>query len=183
MRVKTAEEVILPYVPVIVTSDVPRGAALPAVSVNRLFPVEGLGEKLALTPPGKPEMPRATGLVNPKFEFTNTYVALDVPAPILTSPGCETVKVGANTVRSIVVVELIFPEVARTVTANGPVAAVLLAVSVNVLYTLQKVGERVTGFGEKEAVTPLGKPETDRLTSPLNPFWPEMSSIVELVAP
>jgi hypothetical protein len=30
----------------------------------------------------------------------------------------------------------------------------------------------VAGFGEKVAVTPLGKPETDKLTEPVNPLLP-----------
>jgi hypothetical protein len=49
------------------------------------------------------------------------------------------------------------------VTVYWPAAAALLAVKVNVLLD-------VTGFGEKEAVTPLGKPVTDRLTLAVNPF-------------
>ena len=44
-----------------------------------------------------------------------------------------------------------------------PVAAVLLAVSVSVL-------ELVTGFGRKNAVTPLGRPVTARFTLPVNPY-------------
>jgi hypothetical protein len=43
-----------------------------------------------------------------------------------------------------------------------PVAAVLVAVSVS-------VAEEVVGFGLKDAVTPLGRPETERLTLPVNP--------------
>lgn len=54
------------------------------------------------------------------------------------------------------------PEVPVTVTVTVPVAAVLLAVKVTVLVL-------VAGFGLKAAVTPLGKPEADRLTLPLNP--------------
>jgi hypothetical protein len=50
------------------------------------------------------------------------------------------------------------------VTDTVPVAAVPLAVSVNVLLP-------VVGFGLKEAVTPLGKTEvTDKPTLPLKPF-------------
>lgn len=44
-----------------------------------------------------------------------------------------------------------------------PGAAELLVVSVNVLYV-------VAGFGDHDAVTPLGRPETDRFTLPLNPY-------------
>jgi hypothetical protein len=65
VRIKDAEEVIFPDVPVIVTVDVPGAAELPAVTVNWLFPVEGFGEILALTPLGNPETLRLTGFVNP----------------------------------------------------------------------------------------------------------------------
>ena len=27
------------------------------------------------------------------------------------------------------------------------------------------------GFGEKDAVTPLGRPDAERVTLPVNPFW------------
>src|SRR6267143_5170602 len=49
------------------------------------------------------------------------------------------------------------------VTVTAPVVAVLLAVSVKVLVA-------VAGFGLKDAVTPLGRPEADKLTLPLKPF-------------
>ena len=44
-----------------------------------------------------------------------------------------------------------------------PSLAVLLAESVNIAYP-------VVGLGEKDAVTPLGRPETARLTLPVNPY-------------
>jgi hypothetical protein len=49
------------------------------------------------------------------------------------------------------------PAVPVTVTVTVPVAAVLLAVSVKVLVPVVLVGL-------KEAVTPLGRPEADKLT-------------------
>jgi hypothetical protein len=49
------------------------------------------------------------------------------------------------------------------VTVTVPMAAVLLAVSVNVLVV-------VAGFGLNDAVTPVGRPEADKLTLPLKPF-------------
>jgi hypothetical protein len=55
------------------------------------------------------------------------------------------------------------PEVPVMVTVTVPVVAVPLAVSVSVLVV-------VAGFVLNDAVTPLGKPEADRLTLPLNPF-------------
>jgi hypothetical protein len=55
------------------------------------------------------------------------------------------------------------PEVPVIVTVTVPVVAVPLAASVNVL-------EAVAGLGLNDAVTPLGRPDADRLTLPLNPF-------------
>jgi hypothetical protein len=49
------------------------------------------------------------------------------------------------------------------VTVAVPVAALLLAANVSVLVVVAEVGL-------KAAVTPLGMPEADKLTLPLNPF-------------
>ena len=70
----------------------------------------------------------------------------------------------ANTVSETVVECVKVPHVPVTVTVAGPVVATLLAISVNVL-------EPVDGFGLNNAVTPLGKLETDKATLPLKPFW------------
>ena len=43
--------------------------------------------------------------------------------------------------------------------------AVLAAVSVS------KLEPVAVGFGAKDAVTPLGRPDTARLTLPVNPYW------------
>ena len=76
----------------------------------------------------------------------------------------ESVKVGTTTPREKVVVAVRLPEVPVMVTLYCPTAAELLAVSVSVvLYP-------VAGFGEKDAVTPLGKPDAERVTFPVNPF-------------
>jgi len=55
------------------------------------------------------------------------------------------------------------PEVPVTVTVFVPNAALLLAVNVS-------VENPVVGFCEKDAVTPLGNPETERFTFPVNPY-------------
>ena len=55
------------------------------------------------------------------------------------------------------------PDVPVMVAVTVPVAAVLLAVSVNVLVL-------AVLLGLNEAVTPLGRPEADKLTLPLKPF-------------
>lgn len=108
---------------------------------------------------------------------------MEVPCPILTFPGPETVKLGAETVRGNAVVEEIFPDVAVTVTELMPVAAELPAVSVNVLFTPEEVDVRVAGLGDMEAVTPLGKPETESATLPLKPYLPRILRVLELVVP
>ena len=67
------------------------------------------------------------------------------------------------TVSATVVLLLKLPEVPVMLTDTVPSAAALLAMSVNVLVLL-------VVLGLKEAVTPLGRPEADRLTLPLKPF-------------
>ncbi len=62
---------------------------------------------------------------------------------------------GGVTVRVIVVVFVKLPDV--------PVVAALVAASVNALVM-------VAGFGLNDALTPLGRPEADKLTLPLKPF-------------
>jgi hypothetical protein len=70
---------------------------------------------------------------------------------------------GGVTVRVIVVVFVKVSDVPVMVTVTVPVVAALLAVSVNVLVV-------VVGLGLNDAVTPLGRPEADKLTLPLKPF-------------
>ena len=55
------------------------------------------------------------------------------------------------------------PEVPVMVAVTVPVVPVLLADSVRVLVV-------VAGFVLNDAVTPLGRPEADKLTLPLKPF-------------
>ena len=61
------------------------------------------------------------------------------------------------------VVWLRLPEVPVMVTVDVPVAALPLAVSVRLLVV-------VAEFGLNDAVTPLGRPEADKLTLPVKPF-------------
>ena len=55
------------------------------------------------------------------------------------------------------------PDVPVTVKGYCPMAAELLAVSVSMLIP-------VVGFGFHNAVTPVGRPETEKLTLPANPY-------------
>ena len=72
-------------------------------------------------------------------------------------------NVGALIVRAMVVLAFRAPEVPVMVRLVVLPAAELLAASVSTL-----VPE--VGFVPQEAVTPLGNPDTARLTLPLNPY-------------
>ena len=65
--------------------------------------------------------------------------------------------------RETVVALVSVPDVPVTVTVTVPVVAVLLAVIVRVLVF-------VVLAGLNEGVTPLGRPEADKLTLPLKPL-------------
>ena len=69
----------------------------------------------------------------------------------------------AITVKATVLEFVKLPDVPVTVTVTVPVVAVLLAVRVKVL-------EAVAGLGLNDALTPLGRPDADKLTLPLKLF-------------
>jgi hypothetical protein len=79
-------------------------------------------------------------------------------------------------VRESVVVLVKLPEVPVRVTETVPKAAVALAVSVHVLVL-------VAGFGLNDAVTPLGRPDADKLTGPLKPFCGVTVIVLVLLPP
>jgi hypothetical protein len=62
------------------------------------------------------------------------------------------------------------------VTVVAPVAAVGLAVKINVVVL-------VPGFGLKAALTPLGKPEAEKVTLPSKPFARVMVMVLAPLAP
>src|SRR5580692_5305571 len=138
----------------------PGGADFEAVKVIVLY-VAGLGENDAVTPLGKPVAWNSTALLNPLFEFTDRYAVADFPRPTATSR-LDNVKYGVPTVSGTRVAAVSLPETPVTVKLYCPGLTDLLAVRVIVL-------SAVTGLGEKEAVTPLGRPETERLTEPRKP--------------
>jgi hypothetical protein len=155
----------LPEVPVMVIVAVPVVAVLLAVSVKVLVLVALLGLNEAVTPLGRPEADKLTLELKP---FCGVTVMVLVPlAPWVTAKElglAERVKFGgAETVRERAVAFDRLPEVPVTVSVTVPVAAVLAADSVSVL-------ELVVLLGAKEAVTPLGRPEADKLTLELKPF-------------
>jgi hypothetical protein len=62
------------------------------------------------------------------------------------------------------------------VMAAVPMAAVVLAVKVNIVVL-------VPGFGLNAALTPLGKPEAEKVTLPLKPFAGVMVMMLVPLAP
>jgi hypothetical protein len=97
----------------------------------------------------------------------------------------DMVKFGVEeelTVRLMVVLWLVEPEVPVTVMVAVPVAAVLEAVSVSVEFTLPLAGG-VTGFAENDAVTPLGRPLALNVVAELKPFWLVMVMVLVPLLP
>jgi hypothetical protein len=86
------------------------------------------------------------------------------------------VVVTAWTLRETVVLFVKVPEIPVMVTVTVPGVAVLLAINVNVLVLVALVGL-------KEAVTPVGRPEADKLTLPLKPFCGAMVTALVPLAP
>jgi hypothetical protein len=129
-----------------------------------------VGLKEAVTPFGRPEADKLTLPLKP---FCGVTVMVLVPLAPWTNVrvfgDAEREKLGTGagfTVREIVAVLVKLPEVPVTVTVAVPVVAVLLAVRVKVLVVVVLV----VLVGLKEAVTPFGRPEADKLTLPLKPF-------------
>src|SRR5229473_1217861 len=170
----------LPEVPVMVTVTVPVVAVLLAASVKVLVAVAGFGLKDAVTPLGKPEADRLTLPLKPFCGVTAIVVAPLAPCVIVTLLGAaEIVKFAAGTVFTVsetVVVFVKLPEVPVMVTVTVPVAAVLLEVRVKVLVLAVLVGL-------KDAVTPLGSPDAEKLTLPLKPFCGMTAIVLVPLAP
>jgi hypothetical protein len=92
----------------------------------------------------------------------NTAMA-DFPWPTFKEFGPARVKLGAWMENDRMVVSVRSPEVPVMVSVLVPAVAVLLAIRVRALFPVVEVGE-------KEAVTPLGKPDSERFTVPVNPY-------------
>ena len=155
----------LPETPLTRIENVPVDALLPADRVSVLVPVVLLGLNDALTPRGRAEADRRT---LPLKRFCGETVMVDVTLPPrarLNKFGeAERAKFGGDsTVRESVVLCDSAPDAPVTVTVKVPSVAVLPAVTVSVLVV-------AVPAGLNEAVTPLGRPEAERLTLPLNPL-------------
>jgi len=155
----------LPDEPVTVTVTVPVVAVLLAVSVNVLVLPVLLGLNDAVTPLGRPDADKLTLPLKPFSGVTVMVLVPVVPCAIVKLLGEEErVKFGGGvTVRESVVLCDKLPETPVTVTVTVPVVAVLLAVSVKVLVP-------AVLLGLNDAVTPLGRPDADKLTLLLKPF-------------
>ena len=71
------------------------------------------------------------------------------------------------------------PDVPVTVRGYWPTGVVLPAFTVSVLLPIEKL----VGLGLNEAVAPLGRPETYRLTLPVNPYSDSTYTELELELP
>jgi len=170
----------LPEVPVIVTVAVPSVAVLLAVRVRTLVEVAGFLLKEAVTPFGSPEEASVT---LPENSLAGVIVMVLVPlAPPV---AIATVFVEAERlklcfvalpVRLSIVVFVNVPDLPLIVTVTVPVAAVALAFKVSVLVV-------VAGLGVKDAVTPLGKPDAERVMLPLKPLSGVMVIVLVPLAP
>ena len=178
VRVTEAVCVKLPEVPVMVIVKPPTAEVLLAARVSLLVPVVLEGVRKAFTPLGKPDAAKLTLPVKPFWRVTVMVLAPLEPCVRLTLLGAaESAKSGAPFTVSVRLVELVkLPEVPVMVTVAVPAVAVLLAESVSTLLV-----EVLLGL--KEAVTPLGRPDTERLTLPANPPWGAKEIVVEPLVP
>lgn len=163
-------ELSVPAVPVIVTMAGEKLAELLAVNVKTLEPaVAGFEEKLALTPLGNAVAVKFTLLLKP---FTGSTYTVDVAVPpgskLISLGAVVIVKFGVLMINEKVAEAVRFPEVPVIVIVEFPGRAALLTVNVIVLFSSKALP--VAGFGENDAVTPLGRPDAARVTLPVNPY-------------
>ena len=150
----------------IVIVEVPVVAVLLAVKVKTLVEVVGLVPNEAVTPEGRAELESVTLPVKPPLGLTVIVLLPLLPCVTLKLLGeADSEKFGvavALTVNEIEVVWLSVPDAPVIVTDFVPVVAVLLAVKVTRLLP-------VVGFVPNVAVTPVGRPDAERVTLPVNP--------------
>lgn len=169
--------IVLPPNPRMVTEYVPAGAIENVLKVSVLLPEAGFGLMVVKTPGGGFKTNRKTALLKPPSGVIVIVLVAAEPCATDTLLGeAESKKsgedeTGALTVRLICVL-CVKPheQVAVTVTVNVPVDAEELAASVRVL-------EVAVALGLKEAVTPFGRPEAERVGLQANPFC----GVIEIV--
>src|SRR5947209_4011812 len=169
-----------PDIPVMVTVAVPVAAVLLAVSVNVLVLAVLLGLNDAVTPLGRPDADKLTLPLKPFCGVNAMVLAPLAHCTIGKLLGdAEIVKLATGTrftVRETVVVFVRLLDSFPTRRSSDLVAAVLLAVSVNVLVL-------AVLLGLNDAVTPLGRPDADKLTLPLKPFCGVTVMVLAPLAP
>ena len=127
----------------------------------------------AVTPLGSPVTLRETLPLNPALGVTVMRSVALAPCVTLGADAALMEKLAAGaTVNVMLVLAVRFPAVPVTVTVAAPNAAPALAAKFNTLAVAVLVGLN-------EAVTPLGSPDTLRLTVLLNP----LSGVTVMLAP
>ena len=154
-----------PEAAVMVTVDAPTVAVVLAANVNTLVVVAGLMEAEPLTPLGRPVALRVTWPANGLMSVIE-MVTLQLPpwgiVQLVVDGAIVKLPVDGTTVRAMVVVAVVEPEVPVMVTVEVPTVAVALAVNVITLVP-------VVGLAPKVAVTPAGRPVAAKVTLPVNP--------------
>jgi hypothetical protein len=164
--VKEALPVSAPETPLTVMGKLPAVAVLLAVKVTTLVPAVFGAANEAVTPLGSPDADRITLLLKPFCGITVTVPVAVAPRGSPRLAGCsDRVKFGAVMVSPMVVALVIAPEAPLTIAVYVPGVTVLLALKVREVLA-------VVLDGLKAAVTPVGNPDTAKLTLPLNPFEP-----------
>ena len=168
----------LPDAPVTVTVEVPSTAERLAVSVNVGGLVALAALKDAVTPVGRPDAVKITVPLN---SFSGAIVMA-----LATAPPWRTLRLAGDawtlnegtpvTVSSNLAVLVRLPEVPVMVIVDVDEAAELLAVKVRVL-------DVAALDGLSDAVTPAGRPDTARLTTPLKPFCELIVMVLSPLAP
>ena len=162
------------------TVAVPVVALALAARVKVLDDVDAVGLKLAVTPVGRPDAENVTFPVKPLIGVTVIALVPLLPCTTLSEDGLEDKEkffADVFTVRLIAMVWVKLPEVPVTFTSTVPVAAVPLAVNVNVL---TDVLAEVVSTGPNEAVTPFGKPDAEKVTLPSKPV--DVAMVISVVA-
>ena len=138
-------------------------------------------EKLAVTPLGTPAMDKARAELNPFLSTEIRVMRPEVPATTVALEALAvSVKVGINTVRLRLAVLLIPPPAAVTVTVETAAAVVEPADKVIVLRPLPGAARLLR---ENFAVTPFGRPLTDRMIAELNPAPPTVVTVTGIDPP
>lgn len=176
----TVVSVSIPETPVMVSVTGPVTAAeLDAVRVSVLVVVAGLGEKLAVTPAGRPAMLRFTFAEKPLAGVMRTESVALLPWFIVIADvlGARANRGGSDTDSATLAVCVSDPETAVIVKMAGPpTVAVVDAMSVNVLLA-------AVGLGEKLAVTPVGNPAMLKVTLPEKLFSAAMVNVSVTLLP